>query len=140
MGNTMTSDVDEFGMIVTNLVGKGFERTLATNSIKLRFGTAVDPRGDHYIWIDPPWVLYGPDGPITHSGEYNEEGFKEWSQLFTPLNSNTLTAWKVLGDAGVVFYFATGHSLLVPSVGAQRPEDRWYTHWYAVARIAEHAG
>lgn len=89
-----TEDAREFGPIVTRLVGRECERTLAINTIKLRFGTESDPRGDSYIWVDPPWQLYSDEHLVTSSDEYNESTFVEWSHLFDPLNSVRFTGYE----------------------------------------------
>jgi hypothetical protein len=125
------SDAEEFGKIVDKLVGCECERSLATNSIKLRFKTRIDPRGKQYIWIDPPWQRHGPIGLATSSAEYDDARFEEWSAYFAPLDRTVLTSWRVTNDRGVVFEFVNGYrSILPPSSGKRRKED-WYSHWYA---------
>ncbi|MEM9245600.1 MAG: hypothetical protein AAGA67_07670, partial [Cyanobacteria bacterium P01_F01_bin.153] len=100
----MQKDVEEFGHIVDGLLGKEFERTLAINSIKLRFGTSTaGSKGTHYIWIDPPWDFYGPSGLITDSAYPGDESFAEWNCLFNPLNKSVLEAWSVSSEGEVEF-------------------------------------
>jgi hypothetical protein len=130
----VTSDAEEFGPVVDALVGKSFERTLAANSLKLRFGTHAGPKGTHYIWIDPPWEFHGPDGLIADSDEYTDENFREWSQLFSPLDENFFVGWEALECGDVVFEFASGHFVVIPMIGDVRLAESWYAHWYAKRR------
>lgn len=130
----MASDAEEFGSIVDELCGKSFERSLAVNSLKLRFGTHTDPKGTHFLWIDPPWEFHSSEGPITHSGEYTNERFQEWSQLFRPIDENILLGWESIRSDAVVFHFASGHFLVVPTVDDVREPENWYAHWYAKRR------
>lgn len=129
-------DAQEFGPIVEQLLGQTFERTLAANSLKLRFGTQIHPKGTHYIWIDPPWNFLGPDGLIAQSShEYTKETFGQWAQKFLPIDHNTLTSWSMDEDGTVRFIFATGHSLVLPSTSDERDPENWYAHWYAHDRM-----
>lgn len=127
----MTDDSQEFGKLVDALVGKSFERSLAVNSIKLRFGTKIDPKGTHYIWIDPPWELHSADKLVTTSEDYDEGNFNEWSLLFDPLNRDTLKSWETGENGSVVFRTGNGYMIVLPFSGGIRDEDHWYSHWYA---------
>lgn len=127
----MTHDSQEFGQIVDALVGKTFERSLATNSIKLRFGTEIDPRGTDYIWIDPPWELRSADELVTTSADYDDVRFKEWSQLFDPLNKDILKSWEAAENGSVIFSTGNGYKIVLPFSGDIREEGYWYSHWYA---------
>ncbi|MFM7148664.1 MAG: hypothetical protein ACKO23_02360 [Gemmataceae bacterium] len=53
-----------------SLVGKPCERSLATNSLKLRFDGAPGEKGRAYIWIDPPWRLSLAGRFITGSADW----------------------------------------------------------------------
>jgi hypothetical protein len=131
----MLRDAQEFGPIVDAIVGKAFERSLAVNSIKLRFGTQSDLKGTHYIRVDPPWEFHDPDGIVTTSDEYTDEGFTEWCRLFDPINSGVLESWTETADGVVVFRFKNGYSIFPPNSSDSRDEDEWYSHWYAADRI-----
>ncbi len=133
------SDAREFGPIADTLTGRGFDRVLATNSIKLLFGTHAGPKGTHYIWIDPPWEFHSPEGLVTTSRGYTDEGFDEWSRLFDPINEGVLTSWDETEDGTVRFRFESGHRLALPPSHRERREDDWYTHWYAWDRTAADA-
>ena len=126
-----TEDTQKFGPIVDSLIGQECERTVATNTIKLRFGTASDPRGESYIWIDPPWMLKLGDMSITSSDHYSDESFADWSNLLDPLNRVVLSGWSV-GTGETTFTFANGFTIVVPDSDDVRESDRWYAHWYAV--------
>jgi hypothetical protein len=125
-----TEDAREFGPIVDSLIGQACERTLATNTIKLRFGTELDPGGDSYIWIDPPWVLQAGDLPVTSSDGYSDETFSIWSRWFDPLNRVVFSGWSV-GPTETTFTFANGYKIIVPDADGVREEGYWYAHWYA---------
>ena len=125
-----TQDAREFGPIVDSLIVRECERTLATNTIKLLFGTASDPRGDSYIWIDPPWMLKAGDIPITSSDDYSDETFAAWSRRFDPLNRVVLSGWFVSATE-TTFTFANGYVIIVPDGDGVRDDGDWYAHWYA---------
>ena len=107
-------DAAEFGAIVDSLVGGRCERTLATNTIKLRFNTQQDPRGRQYIWIDPPWALFEGDRGVTTSADYDEGHFAAWIELLQPMDSTLLEAWHEDDSGGSVFVFSHGYRLVVP--------------------------
>ena len=130
MDSMSTEDAREFGPIVTRLVGRECERTIAINTIKLRFGTESDPRGDSYIWVDPPWQLYSGKHLVTSSDEYDESTFVEWGCLFDPLNNVRFTGYEP-GESAVVLSFENGYRIVIPHVGETRNDDDWYAHWYA---------
>jgi hypothetical protein len=109
-------DAAEFGAIVDSLVGGRCERTLATNTIKLRFNTEQDPRGRQYIWIDPPWALFEGDRGVTTSADYDEGHFAAWIELLQPMDSTLLEAWHEDDSGGSVFVFSHGYRLVVPHV------------------------
>jgi len=133
-GGKVTRDSEEFGPILAALIGKRFERTVACNCLKLRFGTEKDPRGTHYLWLDPPWELYLADELLTTSADYDEETFVEWSRLFAPLDINVLVSWATDCDGSVEFCFQGNYRLYLPFCGDERDHDDWYSHWYAVMR------
>jgi len=124
-------DAAEFGTIVDALVGARCQRSLATNSIILRFEAEQDPSGHRYIWIDPPWTLSEGDREIATSSGYTQAGFEEWSELFHPLDSTVLQAWREDGAGGTEFVFSHGYRLVVPRANEPAFEDSWYVHWYA---------
>jgi hypothetical protein len=131
MTRTTHDDVAEYSAIVEKLIGVGFERSLAANSIKLRFRPDLDPRGLHHIWIDPPWELLGPNGEaITSSLEYSDAYFEEWSKLFEPLNHGVLKSWYSKPDWATMFLFENQYSILLRHT-TNDGRDGWYCHWYA---------
>jgi hypothetical protein len=116
---------------VTKLVGLECERTLATNSIKLRF-VAEDKRlQGAYIWIDPPWELFHDLQLVTTSEEYVASDFNRWSEMLHPLDRTVLKAWNPSLNDATVFTFESAYRLLVPHLKGEIKEDRWYLHWYA---------
>jgi len=125
-----TRDAEEFGPIVDQLVGHECERSLATNSIKLRFDTDADPRGLRYIWIEPPWTLRRGGVLVTTSDDYTDETFRAWSRHFDVLNRTTLVAW-ASSDDGTIFQFAHDYSIFVPAAYANREYHAWFDRWYA---------
>ncbi|BDM81404.1 hypothetical protein [Acaryochloris marina] len=131
----MTKDSDEYGYIINELLGSRFERSLAANSLKLHFGThKAGPQGTHYIWIDPPWEFYGPNGLIADSSYPGDDRFKEWSALFAPINESVLERWTVPDEGGAEFYFSDGYRLTLDAGYEARGDDDWYGHWYAAVR------
>jgi hypothetical protein len=130
-----TRDAEEFGVIVERLVGHECERTLATNSIKLRFDTERDPRGLRYIWIEPPWTLYHGDLVITTSDEYTDEAFSAWNRHLDPLNRTTFVGWEGRDD-GTAFRFANEYTVFVPAGYGDREGNVWFERWYAREKIA----
>ena len=125
-----TRDAEEFGTIVDGLVGHECERTLATNSIKLRFDTEVDPRGLRYIWIEPRWYLKHGDSVVTSSDDYTNEMFREWQRHFAPLNRTTFVGWEGRDD-GTAFRFSDNYTIFVPAGYDGRDETNWFDSWYA---------
>ncbi len=109
--------------VLRSLVGVTCERSLATNSLKLRFDCALSDRGRAYIWIDPPWRLTLADQLVTGSDDWpvwdgvkdrdvNQPLWEKWCSLFDPLNRTTLVDVSV----GVQFPdlrldFQTGHRI-----------------------------
>jgi hypothetical protein len=135
-GNAVTdADAAEYGTIVDSLVGCSCERTLATNSIKLRF-PGEGQRDRAYIWIDPPWALVVGEEEVATSARYDDAHFQEWSALFQPLDSTVLESWRADERRGTVFTFKTGHKLLVPLVAGPPEGDAWNVHWYATLPVS----
>jgi len=130
-GKTVTADAEQYGSIVNRLIGKPCERTLAANSIKIRFGTDKDPRGIQYLWIDPPWRFEFRGQCITASFNYDDDSFSQWSQLFSPLNRTVFRSWEIKQDGTTVFSFDRGYKLVLPLNETSIEEDDWYHHWYA---------
>ena len=127
----MNSDAEQYGAIVDALVGEMCERSLATNSVKLRFETADEPGGRQYIWIDPPWVFLSNGQEVTTSRDYHDDTFEEWSTLFEPLNQTTFTDWGIDGEGSTVFRFNGGYAIALPAVADERESGGWYLRWYA---------
>jgi hypothetical protein len=109
---------------------------LATNSIKLRFGTANDPHGSAYIWIDPPWLFYKRDQRVASAADYDDNRLLEWSNLFRPLDHVVFREWNRDADGAINFVFGEDYRIVVPRVHEGSLETAWYVHWYASERTA----
>ena len=100
-----------------NLLGKSSERSLATNSLRLRFDGAPGEKGRAYIWIDPPWRLSLAGRFITGSADWpvwdgvqepavNRPLWEAGCALCDPLNRTTLVGVSVgspLADLALEF-------------------------------------
>jgi len=123
--------------IIENLVGSFCKRTLAGNSIKIRFGCEIDEKGTSYIWIDPPWEFQTRDKLLTESydcpsyedAEYNEK-FSEWSNIFNPLNKIVFKGFIYTTEKELELEFDGGYYIYVP-YSKVKEGDEWYEHWYA---------
>ena len=113
--------------IINAFVGRDCERTLACNSIKLRFAEK-----GQYIWIDPPWFLDNSSGTVMRSDEYPGDAgeFEEWSEGMNPLNYVRLTSFEYRRGS-LVLSFNTEHKLIVPPSLAEVTQEDFYHHWYA---------
>ena len=106
-----------------SLIGKSCERSLATNSLKLRFDGAPGGKGRAYIWIDPPWRLSldgrfitgSTDWPVwdgVAEPEINRPVWDAWCDLFVPLNRTALVEVAVGATfADLTLEFETGHRI-----------------------------
>jgi hypothetical protein len=106
-----------------SLLGKSCERSLATNSLKLRFGGVPGEKGRAYIWIDPPWRLSlagrfitgSADWPVwdgVEKPEVNRPLWEAWCALFDPLNRTTLVGVAVGTPAlDLALEFESGHRI-----------------------------
>ena len=106
-----------------SLVGKSCERSLATNSLKLRFDGAPGEKGRAYIWIDPPWRLSlagrfitgSADWPVwdgVEEPEVNRPLWESWCALFDPLNRTTLVRVAVESPQhDLALEFESGHRI-----------------------------
>lgn len=113
--------------IITGLIGKICERTLACSSIKLRFGGKRS-----YIWIDPPWILAIGSEIVTVSEDYpnKDSEHKKWSSALNLLNRVVFTSFQFKRGT-LTLEFSNGCRLCVPpSLGEIDTED-FYHHWYA---------
>lgn len=118
--------------LIKELIGKPCERTLACNSIKLRFGCDNNPKGKSYIWIDPPWELQTETELVTESLDYTEEGngFQDWSKKLNPLNEVVLVGFSFTEEKELQLEFEGGYYLYVPYCPNEPDDDDWYEHWY----------
>jgi hypothetical protein len=126
---------------LTSLIGVTCERSLATNSLKLRFDCVRSDKGRAYVWIEPPWrltldgqlVTGSADWPVwdgVENPEVNRPLWEAWCALFNPLNRTTLVDVSVgLQLPDLCLGFETGHS--VETFG-NRGDDYW---WYYRDRI-----
>src|SRR5262249_727136 len=106
-----------------SLLGKSCERSLATNSLKLRFDGAPGEKGRAYIWIDPPGRLSLADRFITGSGDWpvwdgvedpevNRPLWEAWCSLLAPLDRTTLVGVSVASPLpDLALEFETGHRI-----------------------------
>lgn len=118
--------------LIKELIGKPCERTLACNSIKLRFGCDNNPKGESYIWIDAPWELQTETELVTESLDYTEEGngFQDWSKKLNPLNKVVLIGFSFTEEKELQLEFEGGYYLYVPYCPNEPDDDDWYEHWY----------
>ena len=114
--------------IIEGFVGKECERTLACNTLKIRFGEK-----NPYIWIDPPWQLFRNEVKITASIDYpeEEEGFRVWSETLNPLNRTVLTKYDYSVKDGLSLYFSNVYRLNAPTTLDVIDAEDFYSHWYA---------
>ena len=118
----MSDDRTALIKALRSLRGKSCERSLATNSLKLRFDGDPGEKGRAYIWIDPPWRLSlagrfitgSADWPVwdgVEEPEVNRPLWDEWCALFDPLNNT----------AGLCpFVFKSAHGFHLPNSFAQQ--------------------
>ena len=118
-----------------SLLGTSCERSLATNSLKLRFDGAPG-EGRAYIWIDPPWRLSlsgrfitgSADWPVwdgVEEPEVNRPLWEAWCALFDPLNRTALVDVAVGSQfAELTLEFETGHR--IDSFGSSSDGCWWY--------------
>jgi hypothetical protein len=121
------------------LLGVPCAYSLATNSIKLRFEPDPDPRGQAYIWIDPPWRLTASDALVTGSmdwpewdgvadPEVNRPLWEAWCALFTPLAEVVdIHVGPVYPD--LTLRFSSGHQI---ETFGNTTSDCW---WYYRSRV-----
>lgn len=124
--------------IIDGLIGKPCERSLACNSIKIRFDCDDDYRGTSYIWIDAPWKLQTSTALVTESFDYphHEEPdysakFSKWSSKFGPLNQTLLKGANFTDYKELELEFEGEFFIYVPYCPNQPDDDEWYEHWYA---------
>jgi hypothetical protein len=118
--------------LIKELIGRPCERTLACNSIKLRFGCEKNPKGESYIWIDAPWELQTETELVTESLDYIEEGsgFQAWSEKLDPLNEIVFVGFSFTEKKELQLEFEGGYYLYVPYCPNEKDDDDWYEHWY----------
>jgi hypothetical protein len=121
-------DREEDLNIVEGFIGKVCERTLACNSLKIRFGEKSP-----YIWLDPPWELWDKEELIASSLGYPEsdEEFQSYSSTLNPLNKTKLVNFEHTVKNGLVLHFENGLRLHAPTTLEIIDEDDFYHHWYA---------
>jgi hypothetical protein len=132
---------DGLAEALRSLVGVPCQRSLATNSLMLRFDFREREKGRAYIWIDPPWrltaggifVTGSADWPVwdgVEEPEVNRPLWESWCGLFDPLNATTL-AEAVVGSPlpDLRLRFASGHEI---EVFGSRGNDYW---WYYRDRL-----
>lgn len=130
-----------------SLVGKSCERSLATNSLKLRFDGKPGKNGRAYIWLDPPWRLSQSGRLITGSADWpvwdgveepdiNRPLWEAWCALFDPLNRTTLVGVSVsspLPDLALEF----GSGYRIDTFGNSGDGYWWYYRNYEGGEIYE---
>jgi hypothetical protein len=114
--------------IIESFIGRKSARTLACNTLKIRFGDKTP-----YIWIDPPWRFEKDDSKITASIDYPEdqESFRAWSKVLNPLDEATFENYEYSIKEGLSLYFSKGYSVHAPTTLDVIDEDDFYNHWYA---------
>ncbi len=114
--------------IIDSFIGRKCERTLACNSLKIRFGEKTP-----YIWIEPPWSFEKNQTKVTASIEYpeDENEFTKWSAALDPLNETIFESFKYSVEDGLLLNFINGYSLHAPTTLEAIDEDDFYNHWYA---------
>ena len=130
-----------------SLVGKSCERSLATNSLKLRLDGTPSERGRAYLWIEPPWrlslagrfVTGSADWPVwdgVEEPEIHRPLWEAWCAMFEPLNRTTIVGVSVgspLVDLSVEF--ETRHR--IETFGSSRDDYWWYYRDRASGEIFE---
>jgi hypothetical protein len=106
-----------------SLIGAACQRSLATNSLMLRFDFRESVKGRAYIWIDPPWRLTHDGRFVTSSDEWpiwdgvekpeiNRPPWEGWCAQLDPLNNTTLAEFKVSEPVpNIRMRFASGHEI-----------------------------
>jgi hypothetical protein len=122
-------------------------RSLATNSIILRFDTRADPGGRAYLWIDPPWRLTASGLLVTGSmdwptwdgvedEEVNRPLWEAWCAHFDPLSGAELEEVSVgLDCPDLSLHFTTGHRL--ETFGNISSDYWWYYRDRATGDVFE---
>jgi hypothetical protein len=119
-----------------SLIGVACERSLATNSLKLRFDCVQSDKRRVYVWMDPPWrlrlggqlVTGSADWPVwdgVENPEVNRPLWEAWCGLLDPLNRTRLVGVSVgpqLPDLRLDF--ETGH--IVETFGNSGDDYWWY--------------
>ena len=122
--------------LLRSLIGVACERSLATNSLKLRFDCLQSDKGRAYVWIDPAWrltlagrlVTGRADWPVwdgVENPEVNRPLWEAWCARFNPLNRTTLVGVSIdprLPDLRLDF--ETGHS--IETFGNSGDDYWWY--------------
>lgn len=106
-----------------SLVRMSCRRSLATNSLMLRFDFREREKGRAYVWIDPPWRLSHNGRFVTGSAdrpawdgvaepEVNRPLWEAWCALFDPLDRTTLSE-VLVGEPlpDLRLRFASGHEV-----------------------------
>jgi hypothetical protein len=143
------SDRQKYEPILRGFVGKTCYRLIACNSIKIRYGERAKIKGQGYIWIDPPWSFMQHGELITeaylcpyHEAIDYELRFREWCNLFHPLDESVLTSCEFLEDGSLNLFFHDSYQIHVPKdEGSPDDEDLelWYLQWYASLSQEERA-
>lgn len=135
------SDRQQYEPILRDFVGKTCSHSIACNSIKIRFEERGQLKRKGYIWIDPPWSFMQHGELITDASfcphyediDYNPR-FKEWCNLFHPLNQSVFTGYEFLEDSSLNLFFHDSYQIHIPKY-EDYPDDEdlelWYVQWYA---------
>ncbi len=123
-------DIERSRAVLESFKGRRCFATLATNSIKFRFGDGATK--GRYIWIDPSWVYSREWGEITSSDAYTDETFRAWCELFDALRETVFEHFEEAADGSLTLHFSGGYRLFVPAqLTAEEDRDLEYDHWYA---------
>lgn len=134
----MIGDREQYESLLQGFVGQICHRTIACNSIKLRFEGIENSAGRGYIWVDPPWSFMHHQQFVTDAylcPHYEDTDyalrFQQWCNLFSPLDQSVLTSYEFASDESLSLFFSNSYLLYIPKIEAE-PEDvaLWYSHWY----------
>ena len=138
---------DGLAEALRSLIGMQCRRSLATNSLMLRFDFREKAKGRAYIWIDPPWrltlagrlVTGSTDWPVwdgVEQPEVNRPLWEAWCGLLDPLDDATLTEAVVgVPIPDLRLRFASGHE--VEAFGNSGEGCWWYLRDRATGGIFE---
>jgi hypothetical protein len=134
--NVFMEEQQALTIALRSLIGFPIKKSLATNSLMLRFDFLESEKGRAYVWIDPPW-RYSVNGKIiTGSADWpywdgienknvNEPIWIAWCNLFAPLDEATLVSFEVKNAfPDLLLRFSSGH--VIETFGNTSDNCWWY--------------